>query len=392
LLGFARTVDVTYFHLNKTQEGGYSFGQQTARVKPKNAKSALWENFVQNMPEEEEAYDRELFKRAQFLCSEESIRRIFNDNMEHRGIVKTLIERAKKYTVDNVVYSGLANAIVGIDWVGDELGFPFCSFLYPDFEQLVKAYQDRNVKFGIRLHYGEGLVRGNTTDTYNSQLYSCFKLHLFIAMITIHTLYKRHTNIRIGHGVAFLFQPRNSNGFFAKCLDAFRKFVNGSSMDIDENGFKIDLAQQPLLSPDSVSLPKKGRKKATKPSTEVKIIAENPKIIFELNPTSNHLLLSDSFVGTDKLTNDRTLSTFFDLNIPVTLCTDDDGIWSIGKCVHHHHHISVAHEYCVAIDRGEITTLDQLISLIQNSRQYAFSSLIQKDWQKSLRDAFDLVK
>jgi len=114
---------------------------------------------------------------------------------------------------------------------------------------------------------------------------------------------------------------------------------------------------------------------------------EKSKIIFELNPTSNHMLLSDSFNGTN-ITNDRTLTAFFKLNVPVTLCTDDDGIWPIGKCTEHNSHISVAHEYCMAINRGEITELEQLISLIKNSRQYAFSELKEREWEQKLRAEF----
>jgi adenosine deaminase len=94
-------------------------------------------------------------------------------------------------------------------------------------------------------------------------------------------------------------------------------------------------------------------------------------IVCELNPTSNHYLLNDSFTSASTR-NERALPKFLAEKVPVVLCTDDDGIWAIQKCVAHHHHISVANEFCQAILNGEIKTETELADLISSARAAAF--------------------
>jgi adenosine deaminase len=96
------------------------------------------------------------------------------------------------------------------------------------------------------------------------------------------------------------------------------------------------------------------------------------KIVCELSPTSNHMLLPDSFMG-DDLGNSRTLRTFKKARLPVVLCTDDDGIWAIRKCVPHYRHISVVHEYCSAICNQEIECESDLHDIIDTAQKARFS-------------------
>jgi len=121
-------------------------------------------------------------------------------------------------------------------------------------------------------------------------------------------------------------------------------------------------------------------------------------VVSELNPTSNHMLLADSFTdghgavpaaaplgaarveggfNTSGRRNTRTLPIFWPAGQeeacpPVVLCTDDDGIWAIRKCREHYHHISVAHEYCQAIVRGEIAYQRQLMEMIDAAQRAVF--------------------
>lgn len=96
-------------------------------------------------------------------------------------------------------------------------------------------------------------------------------------------------------------------------------------------------------------------------------------IVCELNPTSNHMLLGDSFVEASAR-NRRTLCAFLDAGRPVVLCTDDDGIWAIPECSEHRRHASVAHEFCQAIMRDDITTEDELELLLRDASRTAFAS------------------
>ena len=96
-------------------------------------------------------------------------------------------------------------------------------------------------------------------------------------------------------------------------------------------------------------------------------------IVCELNPTSNHMLLGDTFDGTSNR-NRRSLAVFFEEDLPVVLCTDDDGVWAIHKCKRHYRHVSVGHEYCQAIMRRDITTKGQLTLLLEYARDLAFAS------------------
>jgi hypothetical protein len=61
-------------------------------------------------------------------------------------------------------------------------------------------------------------------------------------------------------------------------------------------------------------------------------------------------------------------------NFPLVLETDDDGIWAIHKCQRHYHHISVAAEYCQAIECGDILEKEELQKMIGWERSSALSA------------------
>ena len=83
------------------------------------------------------------------------------------------------------------------------------------------------------------------------------------------------------------------------------------------------------------------------------------------------MLLGDSFVDTEAR-NVRSLPAFLRAGLPVVLCTDDDGVWAIHKCREHYRHVSVAHEFCQAIVKGDLKA-DGVTQLVKSARAAAFA-------------------
>lgn len=238
-------------------------------------------------------------------------------------------------------------AVVGLDWVGDELGHPFCAFQHSSVVDLVAEWMKYNPNFGVRIHAGEGPVRPSTMEPCDSPLRLAFYLHMYIVIEGIRSYFDKleekltsmgmknfEPNIRIGHGVAFLFNDRNlgSNeidaaAIFLEYLREFRKFLRDKG------------------------------------------------IVCELNPTSNHMLLSSSFDGDNS--NTRTLRKFLTERVPVCLGTDDDGIWSIPRCNLHNSHVSIAAEYCKAIECGDIQSEKELLKLRKWGRLGSFAEELE---------------
>jgi len=266
---------------------------------------------------------------AERLCDDDVIEHIFlsGTNNSYRRKLQCMEEQI----------STLVAIMVGLDWVGNELGYPYCIYAHDQCINVIKQYQLMNSRFGVRIHAGEGLLRPATSDDYRSPVSIAFTLHMYILMASIRRYYSKmeaalngtglKPNIRIGHGIAFL------------------------------HGHDVaDEVKDPLQ----------------KDLAKFRTFLKEKDIVCELNPTSNHLLLSDSYTKTT-LSNNRTLAAFLKEGLPVTLCTDDDGIWAIHKCPKHYHHISVAYEYCQAIEHGDITTIKDLKDMLDAGRTYAFA-------------------
>ena len=136
--------------------------------------------------------------------------------------------------------------------------------------------------------------------------------------------------LRIGHGVAFLAGTR----------DPVARFADNDLFD------RLDDFRHAFL--------------------------QSHKVVCELNPTSNHLLLGDTFVD-DEARNVRVLRLFMKANLPVVLCTDDDGFWAIHKCREHYRHVSVAHELCQAIVNGDIESPVELRRILEDGAKASFA-------------------
>ena len=223
--------------------------------------------------------------------------------------------------------------VVGLDLMGDELGLPYCPFTHAKMRALCTLMRAGNPNFGVRVHAGENLPRPSSvpfgTEDGSEALGAAFELHTRLLMHSITKLTDSQAgpsvNVRIGHGVAFVCDAANIHHArrSAANLDAFRR---------DLTAFQRMLRQR--------------------------------RVACELNPTSNRMLLADSFVTVNR-GNVPTLRRFLDLNLPVFLCTDNDGIWPMPKCRVHGRHQGVALEYCDAILNGEIRTVDELETMLR---------------------------
>ncbi|KAI8915835.1 hypothetical protein EDD86DRAFT_243807 [Gorgonomyces haynaldii] len=178
-------------------------------------------------------------------------------------------------------------SVVGIDWVGDELGHPYCALTHSIFigqDGIANKMRSVQEEFGIRVHCGESLPFP-TVWKEDNVLEHAFNMHIKILHCDLERLYNglSEKRLRIGHGVAFL--QKNSNP------------ANNALAFIKENG-----------------------------------------IVCELNMTSNLHLLHHATYNYDK--HEYALKEFLINGVKVILSTDDDGIWTIDKCQKHRRHVS----------------------------------------------------
>lgn len=87
----------------------------------------------------------------------------------------------------------MAKAVVGLDWVGDELGHPFCPFSHAEFVKVVLQYMKHNSKFGVRFHAGEGPICPSTFDGPTSKVRLAFYLHMYIIIEGIRLYHRKMT-------------------------------------------------------------------------------------------------------------------------------------------------------------------------------------------------------
>ena len=95
------------------------------------------------------------------------------------------------------------------------------------------------------------------------------------------------------------------------------------------------------------------------------------RIAIEVNLTSNNVLVLDTFTK-EEFRSDDALVRMKGLGVPLVLGTDDDGICPIYECKTHGRHISVAREYCLAIETSQLKTQSEIETLIANGINRAF--------------------
>jgi adenosine deaminase len=292
----------------------------------------------------EKSHEELLDKLAAHLCEDEALIQLFPKGDTSCFDLMAKFKESYRHNFGEQTANKPATlnqvCVVGIDCVGDEFGHPYCMFAHSEFIGLINECREIYPHFGVRIHAGEGLMRHSTFDElcYAGEAdggslttpHATFMLHVLILIKSItkviegiaqHTRNGHRVSVRIGHGIAFLYQPKK-DGPFKTALDNFRALLRQHD------------------------------------------------IVCELNPTSNHMLLQHSFTdgpGQAGVKNIRTLRSFFELNLPVILCTDDDGIWDIRPCAKHGSHISVARELCDAIENGDIRTEEELARVTRRS-------------------------
>jgi hypothetical protein len=98
------------------------------------------------------------------------------------------------------------------------------------------------------------------------------------------------------------------------------------------------------------------------------------KIVFEINITSNEYLLGQALREGDRQQTIR-LNSLTDLDVPIILATDDDGIWPIDHCLSKHPgHQSLVAEYCRAFSLSLITVPQDLRKMLKNTKDACFYS------------------
>ncbi|KAI9015033.1 hypothetical protein BC832DRAFT_185908 [Gaertneriomyces semiglobifer] len=224
--------------------------------------------------------------------------------------------------------------VVGLDWVGDEAGFPYCAFVHPDFLDIFRRMRELTGRtFGARIHGGESVPRPASICP-DARMAAAYKAHMHIVCDGILRTYEGLKGLypndccflRIGHGVAFLNTPEN------------------------ETALKEKYEQ---------------------------ILDQENNIVLELNMTSNAHLLTDSNHHETESSSDvgSTVAKFISGKLRVVLSTDDDGVWPIRKCKPHYHHITVPGEFCMAIAERALTNKEDLKRVIEQSFAAAFTKL-----------------
>ena len=222
--------------------------------------------------------------------------------------------------------------VVGLDLFGDELGYPYCSFVARPFIKFVWMRRKKNKYFGVRVHGGENVKYVNE----DSPAYRLFITHMYIVFRCLLFLQQKlKYGIRVGHGIAF---NRILNADLSSAR--FRK----SSVLLAEMQDHIHYLFK--------------------------------KIAFEVNLTSNEYLLGQTLRDADFAQILR-LEELFKMKVPIVLATDDDGIWPIDQCpsAHPGHH-SLAAEYCRAISTTSlINTNENLLWTFKTMQRFCFSNM-----------------
>lgn len=221
--------------------------------------------------------------------------------------------------------------VVGLDLFGDEMGFPYCAFVARDFIKYVNYIRTEfNPSFGLRIHCGENVPFADTTDP----AYRHFAAHMYIVFRCLRYLqHELEYGIRVGHGIAF------------------QRILDGTMSSSKHRKSSVLLAEVEHQAPYVFKT-----------------------IPFEVNITSNEYLLGFALRNGTRQ-QPLQLDALFDLNIPIILATDNDGIWPIINCpCGQSSHFSLSGECCRAIETGIINSAVHFKQMFQHMKTYRFCS------------------
>lgn len=236
-------------------------------------------------------------------------------------------------------YEQAQELIVGLDYVGNEEDHPYCPFgLEPFTEFLLRCRKEFNPRFGFRFHCGEISAEGNKFNL----------LHMAISGVIITAILKAFETdpppvspvsfpLRIGHGVAFL-DPR------------IRGYLFMDDDDLKNSAFEIKQCLAKM---------------------------HKWKVPIEVNLKSNEILLqSIKKYSKSSHSNPNPMAVHVfrvDYNLPVVLCTDDDGIFEVLGSFEGEDFRSVAGEYAKSLAVGTISSKKELVNLIGFGQDAKFS-------------------
>lgn len=177
---------------------------------------------------------------------------------------------------------------------------------------------DFNDKFGLRYHCGEFTFDSSNRSHFNHMYVSCKIILAILARI------KGPTPLRIGHGVAFL---------------AFEKYLP----------VPVEFFREPITSIYNCLKEMQAR-----------------GIPIEVNLRSNAVLLP-------LMDNAQSVNVFLNtLHLPVVICTDDDGIWSVSTEYCGETFFSVAAEFATAFKEGAIPDISRAQRIVKSASDSKF--------------------
>jgi hypothetical protein len=299
--------------INWTKEGDYKFKYKFLAGFPRTyAKAARWSKKDDKM-----SFKKKQKQMIQILLH--SPETAICDFLDECGTTTSQMfkwfEGQIKQLKNTMSIPSLKGWIVGLDLMGDELGYPYIPFVTNAFIQFIK-----DEKLGVRIHGGENVL-------YTSPKHKAFRgfaVHMWILTEGIKYLQDniKGLQLRIGHGVAY-----------STILD--------NKIQLESN-FRWSM----LLLKDINS-----QKECLKPYP------------FELNLTSNHYLLHNGDLARTSV-DCHALPSLIENHMKVILSTDNDGIWPLDRCQFAHtQHLGLAAEFCKAISHQwlDIAKIEEMV-------------------------------
>lgn len=243
------------------------------------------------------------------------------------------------------VLEAFPELLVGLDLMGDELGYPFIPFTIDIFRSFIQKYS-----LGVRIHSGENPL-------YSSDPCEGLPVHMAILTLGIMRLVEFIPNgkLRIGHGTAWismldLYRMPSEISSKGQILSNFIFVAMGLIKQIP---CEINITSNEYLL-HSDRIPVEG--KQSKDACEV-----------------NECLLHPSRITAPGIVKVHPLTRIQAETWPFVLSTDNDGIWPIEQCpMNHPHHHALAGEYCKAIHKGFINTKEALFHAVTTGVNHRF--------------------
>ncbi|CAF5029648.1 unnamed protein product, partial [Rotaria sp. Silwood1] len=129
------------------------------------------------------------------------LREFYQSKKQRETIIFTeQVKQLKKLEKASTNTEDFYHWVVGLDLLGDELGYPYCPFVAYEFLRFVRDARQANSAFGTRIHSGENVPFARP----ELPGYRLFAAHMYILYRCLAFLKEElGSNIRVGHGIAF---------------------------------------------------------------------------------------------------------------------------------------------------------------------------------------------